>query len=134
MRNDELTVQYMNFSVHEKLQENFIRIRFLHCGMINDTESLNSAKSNIMMIRSAIEKEKSSNNLLLYCIDRLFEIAQENNKEKTFDFADLIHNMPEIYLGKRNIKSFKRQIQIFNKKYKSKYFIEYIRLFSPKTI
>ena len=68
MRNDELTVQYMNFSVHEKLQENFIRIRFLHCGMINDTESLNSAKSNIMMIRSAIEKEKSSNNFAVQLI------------------------------------------------------------------
>ena len=66
------------------------------------------------------EQDKNNHNLLLYCIDTLFEIIQENNREKTFDFADLIHNMPEIYLSKRNIKSFKREIRIFNKKYKTK--------------
>ena len=126
----------MNSSIYDKLQNNFIMIRFLHCGIVNDTESLNNAKNNIVMIRSVIEKEqdKNNHNLLLYCIDTLFEIIQENNREKTFDFGDLIHNMPEIYLGKRNIKSFKREIRIFNKKYKTKYFNEFIRPFLQKTI
>lgn len=136
MHNDKLTVQSMDSSIYNKLQNDFVMIRFLHCGIVNDTESLNNAKNNIIMIRSVIEEMQGENshNLLVYCIDTLLEIIQENNREKTFDFADLIHNMPEIYLGKRSIMSFKRGIRAFNKKYKANYFIEFIRFFSPKNI
>ena len=126
----------MDVSIYKKLQDNFVMIRFLNSGIVNDTESLNNAKNNIELIRTVFKKEcdESSNSLLIYCIDTLFEVFQENNQEKTSDFADLIHNMPEIYLGKRNIKSFKSQIRKFNKKYKTKYFNEYIKLFSPKAV
>ena len=126
----------MDVSIYKKLQDNFVMIRFLNSGIINDTESLDNAKNNIMLIRTVLKKEcgESSNSLLIYCIDTLFEVTQENNQEKTSDFADLIHNMPEIYLGKRNIKSFKREIRKFNKKYKTKYFNEYVKLFSPKAV
>lgn len=123
----------MNSSIYEKLKDNFVMIRYLHCDMFSDEESVNNAKNNIVMIRSAIVKE-GNYNLPVYCIDSLLEIIQENNREKTFDFADLVHNMPEICSGKRNIKSFKREIRIFNRKYKTKYFNEYIRLFSPKAV
>ena len=58
----------------------------------------------------------------MYCINTLLEIIDENNEKKIFDFADTIHNMPEICLGKCNIYSFAQEITEFQKMYGKGYF------------
>ncbi len=63
--------------------------------------------------------------LILYCINTLLEIIDENNEKKIFDFADTIHNMPEICLGKRNIYSFDKEILAFQKMYGKEYFPDF---------
>ena len=60
--------------------------------------------------------------LLLYCIHTLFDILGEKNSGKLADFADVIHNMPEIYLGKRDTASFAFEVAAFRRKYGTDYF------------
>ena len=60
--------------------------------------------------------------ILVYCINTLFEISAENNKKKMHDFADAIHNMPEIYLGKRTYDSFLLEITSLCDIYGDSYF------------
>ena len=69
------------------------------------------------MLQTNIEEKR----LILYCIDTLLEIINENNEKKIFAFADTIHNMPEICLGKRNIYSFTQEILAFQKIYGKDY-------------
>ena len=122
-------------NIYETLQNCFISIRFLHAEFCPINEKFDVDKSNIKFIRKELLNfETVDHSFLVYCIDMLLEIIDENDQKKIFDFADLIHNMPEIYLGKRNIKSFKNEIRIFNKKYKTKYFNEYIKLFPRKIV
>ena len=117
-------------NIYETLQDKFIEIRYLHSEGCFDEMRFLIAKNHIEEIQTKLKETP----LLTECIDVLRRLFKENERQKIFDFADLIHNMPEIYLGKRNVKSFKREIQIFNKKYKTKYFKEYIKLFSPQRV
>ena len=118
-------------NIYETLQNKFIEIRHLLGEDCFDEVRFANVKTDIEKIRIELKKESNKNNqLLIDCIDTLFQLAGENERQKIFDFADLIHNIPEIYLGKRNIKSFKTEIRFFNKKYKTKYFNEYTK-FNP---
>ena len=118
-------------NIYETLQNKFIEIRHLLGEDCFDEVRFANVKTDIEKFRIELKKESNKNNqLLIDCIDTLFQLAGENERQKIFDFADLIHNIPEIYLGKRNIKSFKTEIRFFNKKYKTKYFNEYTK-FNP---
>ena len=122
-------------NMYNTLQDKFIEVRYLYgIDCFDETRFLN-IKNDIKYIRTDLQNTTDKKQqLLIECIDILFQLFKENDRQKIYDFADLIHNMPEIYLGKRSIKSFKCEIRIFNKKYKTKYFNEYIRLFSPKNV
>ncbi|MBQ5320845.1 MAG: hypothetical protein J6K88_02105 [Oscillospiraceae bacterium] len=118
-------------NIYEKLQNALIEIRYLYSENYFDELRFQIIKSNIENIREVLENESNKNNyILIYCIDNLFKIINENNIQKTFDFADMIHNMPEICMGKRNLKSFQAEIKTFNKKHNSKYFMGYFKIFS----
>ncbi len=114
----------MNISIYENLQQDFIMIRYLFFGDRYDeklfNKTLDSIKKNREMI--SLKSKGEEMQLLIYCIDTLIEILDEKNKQKTFDFADTIHNMPEICMGKRNFKSFQYEINTFRKKYGDSYF------------
>ncbi len=114
----------MKASFYKKLQDDFVMIRAMH--FQDDYEqdrydtvifSIKDARKKINMHSAPGEKK-----ILLYCIDTLFEIINEGNKQKIFDFADAIHNIPEIYMQKRNIYSFRRELKSFQKKYGKNYF------------
>ena len=92
-------------SFYKKLQDDFAMIRFLqHPDTFEQEEydstilSIKESRKNINMHSAPSEKE-----ILLYCIDTLFEILNEGDKNKIFDFADAIHNIPEIYTRKVKI-------------------------------
>ena len=114
----------MKASFYKKLQDDFVMIRFLQHQEAYEQEkydtvvlSIRDARKKISMHSAPAEKK-----VLLYCIDTLFGILNENNKQKAFDFADAIHNIPEIYMQKRNLYSFRKELKAFQKKYGKQYF------------
>ena len=114
----------MKTSFYEKLHDDFVMIRFLQDRSSFDQEkydetvaSVRKARKQINMHSTAIEKS-----VLLYCIDTLFEILDEGDPEKIYDFADAIHNIPDIYMQKRNLYSFRAEVKAFQKKYGKHYF------------
>lgn len=114
----------MKASFYKKLQDDFVMIRSLYCQDSFDKErfdstvlSIREAKKKINMHSAPAEK-----NILLYCIDTLFKLINEGDTQKIFDFADAIHNIPEIYMQKRNLYSFRKELKAFQKKYGKHYF------------
>lgn len=123
----------MSSSIFERLQQDFIKIRHLFSGDCNDKLLLEETVADIKKIRIKIIKKTNieDKRLILYCINTLLEIIDENNEKKIFDFADAIHNMPEICLGKRNIYSFDKEILAFQKTYGKEYFPDFKKV-KPK--
>lgn len=123
----------MNKSVYKRLQEDFIRIRHLFSRDFYDKTLFNETIADIKKVRSKIinKRKVEEKRLLLYCIDTLLEIINEGNKMKIFDFADTIHNIPEVCLGTRNIYSFDKEIVAFQRKYGKEYFPDF-RKVKPK--
>jgi hypothetical protein len=119
----------MNDAFYEKLKHDFIEIQRIY-----GDDSLNIKKEcadgyfevieSIRMARTQIESdtEKFEKKILLYCIDTLFDVLEEGNGQKIFDFADAIHNIPEICLRKRNLYSLRSELKTFQEKYGKEYF------------
>ncbi|MBE6802837.1 MAG: hypothetical protein E7530_08140 [Ruminococcaceae bacterium] len=114
----------MKSSFYKNLQDNFVMIRFLHSQDFIDKVKYDSTILSIKESRKKINKHSapSERKILLYCIDTLFEILNEGDKKKIFDFADAIHNIPEIYMQKRNLYSFRKELKAFQRKYGKHYF------------
>ena len=114
----------MKASFYKKLQDDFVMIRFMQYPDSFDQEKYDSTVLSIREARKKINMHSvpAEKNILLYCIDTLFEILNEGDKQKIFDFADAIHNIPEIYMQKRNLYSFRKELKAFQKKYGKHYF------------
>lgn len=114
----------MKASFYKKLQEDFIIIRSLHYQDSFDQERYDLTVSSIRDARKKIvaHSPHAERKVLLYCIDTLFEILNEGDNNKIFDFTDAIHNIPEIYMQKRNLYSFREELTAFQKKYGKHYF------------
>lgn len=114
----------MKAAFYQKLQDDFVMLRFLHGPNAFDKEKYDATISSIRDARKTISLHSApvEKKVLLYCIDTLFEILNEGNREKIFDFADAIHNIPEIYMQKRNLYSFRTELKSFQKKYGKGYF------------
>jgi len=114
----------MTEKFYRDLKQCFIDIRFLHTDGNANTDRLDAAIGVLRYSRKQIDKKlkKKDRELLLYCIDTMLEIIGEQNDEKIFDFADTVHNIPEIFLGTRNFYSFRGEIEAFTKKYGGRYF------------
>ena len=106
----------------KELQNCFIKVR--HFTFVDDQELLKDALDRIRDYEKYIIDNQLGSEcpILVYCIRALFEIYAENNKKKMYDFADAIHNMPEIYLGKRTYDSFLLEITSFCDIYGDSYF------------
>ena len=65
---------------------------------------------------------ENENHVLIYCIGTLFDIIEEGDCPKINCFADTIHNMPEICMGIRPLKTFYSEISIFKNEYGNEYF------------
>lgn len=114
----------MDNPFYNELQRDFINIRSLHSVGGYNRKRFDNTIKRIKSARDSLVNERTgkNNRFLLYCIDTLFEIIAEGNREKIFDFADTIHNMPEIYLNLRNEISFLPEIENFRRKYGDFYF------------
>ena len=108
-----------NDSLYLNLQQSFVKIRTLFYSPSVNPNKLDAVLGDLRFARKQLEKraKRKPRKILTYCIDTLFEIIEEGNAEKIRDFADLIHNMPEIALKKSSFRSFTSEINAFNRKY-----------------
>ena len=108
-----------NDTLYVNLQQSFIKLRALFSAEIINPNKLDAVLGDLRFVRKQLQKhtKRRPRKILTYCIDTLFEIIEEGNREKIYDFADLIHNMPEIALKKRTFRSFSKEIEAFNHKY-----------------
>ena len=74
----------MKASFYKKLQDDFVMIRFMQYQDSFDQEKYDSTVLSIREARKKINMHSSSaeKNILLYCIDTLFEIINEGDKQK----------------------------------------------------
>lgn len=109
----------INSAPYLNLQQTLIKLRALFSSPDINTNKLDAILGDLRFARKQIVKhaKRRPKKILVYAIDTLFETIEEGNREKIRDFADLIHNMPEIALKKRNFRSFAREISAFNNKY-----------------
>lgn len=106
------------------LKESFVKIKMLFSVNALDTNKINATVGDLKFSRKQIEKygKRREKRLLICCIDTLFKFIEEGNKEKICSFADVICDMPDIFLGKRNYYSFRDDIKAFNEKYEERTF------------
>ena len=109
----------INSAPYINLQQTLIKLRALFSSPDANANKLDAILGDLRFARKQIAKhaKRRPKKILVYAIDTLFEMIEEGNREKIRDFADLIHNMPEIALKKRNFRSFAREISAFNNKY-----------------
>lgn len=108
-----------NNTLYLNLQRSLTKLLTLFSAPAVNTNKLAATLGDLRFARKQIEKKanRKARKLLIYCIDTLFEIIEEDNHEKIHDFTNLICDMPEIALGKRNFRSFQNDILTFNQKY-----------------
>ena len=108
-----------NPKIYLNLEENFFKIKHILSFQPVNANKLDAVLGDLRFSRKQIVKhaKRRSKKILVYAIDTLFEMIEEGNREKIFDFIDLIHNMPEIALKKRTFRSFRSEINAFNNKY-----------------
>lgn len=112
----------MKVTFYRKLQDDFAVIRDLQHTF--DQKRYDAAVISIKEARKKIKMHAipSEKKILLYCIDTLFAILNEGIQQKICDFTDAIHNIPEIYMQKRNLYSCRKELKAFQKKYGRHYF------------
>lgn len=119
----------MNDAFYEKLKHDLIEIRRMYGDERLDTkqdsaDEYRAVIESIRMARIQMEYDTSTSEkqILLYCVDTLFDVLEEGNRQKIFDFADAIHHIPELYLRERNLYSFRAELKTFQEKYGKTYF------------
>ena len=116
----------MNEKFYRQLQNDFILVRHLHTENCYDEERFYRVVEDIRNAREKLaEADDADAQFLLYCTDTLLEIIDERNQEKIYDFADAVHNAPEVCMNRRNIYSFGWEMENFRKKYGKKYFRDF---------
>ena len=122
----------MRETFYKNLQACFAEIRFCRSAAEGGarfqelTDEIRAARQTVQ--DNAPREEKA---VLLYCIDTLFLLLEEGDPQTIFDYADAIHNVPEVYLGKRNLYSLRREMHAFRRKYGRDYF-PFLRRLSPR--
>jgi len=119
-------------SFYQKLQYDFVMIRFLHEQDCFDREKYDETVLSIRNSRKKIDmySPPEEKKVLLYCIDMLFEFLNEGDREKIYDYAEAIHNVPEIYMQTRNLYSLRAELKCFQNKY-GKHYFPFVREVKP---
>ena len=115
-----------NDTLYLNLQQSFIKLRSLFSSDTPNPNKLDAVLGDLRFARKQLQKhaKRRPRKILTDCIDTLFEMIEEGNRKKIYDFTDLIHNMPEIGMGKRTFRSFSKEIDAFNHKYEEFCFSE----------
>ena len=108
-----------NVHIYLNLSQSFLKLRTLFSSPDINANKLDAILGDLRFARKQIQKhaKRRPRKILTECIDTLFEMIEEGNREKITDFLDLIRDMPEIALKKRTFRSFCKEIDAFNHKY-----------------
>lgn len=115
----------MKKDFYEKLKHDFTVVRTVFsCVDAYDEFQLCSAVEHLHLAKRTVDEraDAEQRRVLGYCIDTMLQIISEGDSQKTADFADAVHNVPEIYMGHRNLYSFRGEFISFRKKYGRSYF------------
>ena len=114
----------MNQIFYRELQKTFVWARANYINGQVDANKATAIAEKLEFTKKQLEKngKKRDRRILLYCVNTMLELIEEGNTEKVADFADTVHNMPEIFMGKRNLYSFRSEINAFKAKYGAAYF------------
>ena len=108
-----------NDALYLNLSQSFLKLRALFSSPDINANKLDAVLGDLRFARKQLQKyaTRRPRKILTECIDTLFEMIEEGNREKITDFLDLIRDMPEIALKKRTFRSFCKEIDAFNHKY-----------------
>ena len=114
----------MNNSFYVELKECLSKLQTLYSKEYINEDKLYGLASKLVFFRSQLEKKgrRRERKILLYCLNTLSDLMKENRRQKIYDFLDVICDMPDIFLGKRNFYSFRQEISSFRNKYGREYF------------
>ena len=93
-----------------------------------DTEKLKSSLEQMKELQSLVNHCSIGvqKDILLYCFSQLSDMVSINDYQKVHDFADAVHNLPEIFYREYNLNVFwNLYINPFIKKYGKQYFSDY---------
>lgn len=123
----------MDISIFVMLQKEFKMIYKLCSNAYKDEKRILEAAENIRYIREEIlvESHKKETENIFYCIDTLLEFLDKGDYTKVADFAYTVKEVPEIYMGKRDIYSLAQKIIAFREQYGENYFSGFLKL-KPK--
>ena len=110
----------MNEIFYRDLKACFEKIRSYFSSSSLDKNKLNAALGDLRFFKKQIEKrgKRKEKKLLIYCIDTLFRMIEEDDREKVYAFAGLSRDITDIFLGERNFYSFGEEIKSFNKRFR----------------
>ncbi|MBE6536587.1 MAG: hypothetical protein E7673_01405 [Ruminococcaceae bacterium] len=119
-------IKYGSHEFYRDIQSNFIAIRFYSAESFDDekNEKLIHYKDALKPFYEELKNHinENENHVLIYCIDTLLDIIEEGDWQKVNLFADTVHNMPEICMGARALKTFRSEISAFRSRYGAAYF------------
>lgn len=120
----------MKKDFYEELKKAFSSINEIYKSTPVDKNKLDSFCGHLryskkLLVKKSSRKEK---HILGYCIDTVLEIVKENDASKIIDFTAVARELPDIFLGKRNLFSFRKEIDAFQDKYGDEYFSGILRI------
>lgn len=129
----------MEAYIYDKLKEDLVRLRMKFSGFVNTPFTTDEVIKDLENVRMYIEKfaQGGEKEVLLYCIDtlfeiisegknkKLFEIIDEGKNKKAFDFCDAVHNISELFCQDNWDK--KQYMKIYIKPFRRKYGKEYFK-------
>ncbi len=123
----------MDISTFVMLQKEFKMIHKLCTNAYKDEKRISEAAENIKYIRKEIlaDFHKKETKNIFYCIDILLKFLDKGDYRTAADFAYTVKDVPEIYMGKRDIYSLAQKILAFREQYGKNYFPDFLKL-KPK--
>lgn len=117
----------MEAYIYDKLKDDFVKLRTRFSGYANTLFTAEDVIKDLEDVHMYIEKfaQGGEKEVLLYCIDTLFEIIDEGKNEKAFEFCDAVHNISELFCQDNWNK--KQYMKIYIKPFRRKYGEEYFK-------
>ncbi len=115
----------MNNQFYKDLHRVFIRLREAYADNVCDMDVVNAMAGELRFVKKQISKNahKREKELLLTIVDTFFEVLDDNDMQKMRAYLEAVGDVPTIFLGERNLYSFRKQFQTFRDAYGQEYLV-----------
>ncbi len=120
----------MEADFYKELKKDFSAIYEICKNIPFNKNKLDSVCGNLVFSKRKLNKKgrRKEKQTLIYCIDTVCELAKNGDFDILSDFAEIAADVPDIFLGERNIYSFREEIDSFRGKYGEEYFDEFFKI------